>query len=64
MKLWQWLNGKKTQIGLWFYLAQDTIIPIWFENGVPPTLHKVLLTISAILIAVGVGHKGKKAGII
>ena len=59
--IWQWLNGRKTQIALWFYLGQDVLLPIWLPLGVPDWLNKLCLTISAILVFAGLGHKAIKA---
>jgi len=60
MKVWQWFSGKKTQIALWFYLIQDVILPIWYEDGVPEPVQKTCLTIAAVLGALGLGHKTVK----
>jgi len=60
-KWWDALNGHKTQIALAFYMFQDQIIPIWFSDGVPPTLEKILLSMAVGFATIGLGHAGVKA---
>ncbi len=42
-------------------MFKDTIIPIWFDNGTPAVLEKILVIFGVILSAFGLGHKGVKA---
>lgn len=57
---WTWLDGKKTLISEGLFLIHFTILPIWFEDGIPPTVEKILLTVACILGFLGVGHKAIK----
>jgi hypothetical protein len=55
------LDGKKTLISEGLFLFHYTILPIWFETDIPPTIEKVLLTVACVLGLFGIGHKAVKA---
>ena len=60
MKIWEWMDGKKTKLAAMFWLFQEVIVPIWFENGTPDLLGKILSTIAAILLSLGLTHAAVK----
>lgn len=60
-KLWEWFSGKKLAIAGLVFLIQQTILPIWFGENIPPVLDKVFLTLGALFGFLGVGHKAVKA---
>lgn len=53
--VWEWLSGRKTKIAALFFLFQQRIVPLWFEGDVPDTLAKTLMTITEILLFIGLG---------
>ena len=57
---WAWLDGKKTLISEGLFLIHFTILPIWFEAGIPPTVEKCMVTAACLLGFLGVGHKALK----
>ena len=61
--LWEFLDGKKTAIAGVYYLICTQLIPIWFTNGVPENVEKLIISIHIILLYLGIGHKAVKVGL-
>jgi hypothetical protein len=57
IKLWNAINGWKTVAAAIYWPVMEQIVPIWFPNGGPPLMHKILVTLGIILTMLGVGHK-------
>jgi hypothetical protein len=60
VKMWDFLNGKKLIIASLFWVAKDTIVPIWANDQTPQYVGKILTTIGILLTSVGLGHKLSK----
>ncbi len=60
MKLWKWLNGKKTVFAEFYWTVSAGVIMIWFPSGIPEPWNKVQLTAGLVFTALGLGHKGIK----
>ena len=63
MTLWKSIDGWKTAIAAVYWPLMEQILPLWFPNGEPADLHRVLVTIGIVLTMAGVGHKFYKANI-
>lgn len=59
--IWLWLSGKKTAIAATFWFVTQTILPIYFTDGVPDLLSKTILAIGSTLTFLGLGHKVVKS---
>lgn len=60
LKLWNWLDGKKTVIAEFYWFVSGTIIMIWFPDGLTGTPLKIQLSVGAFLTFLGLGHKALK----
>lgn len=54
------LNGWKTAIAAVYWPVIYQIAPIWYPDGIPATVNKVIMTIGILLTIFGVGHKWYK----
>ncbi len=59
MAIWDWLNGKKTNIGAGAtaLFALLTVVGV----KIPPQTQQTVLTVIGAVCALGIGHKAVKA---
>lgn len=57
IKVWNYIDGKKTSFAAAYWLLSSSIVPIWFPDGTPGVTGKVITTVGIILTSVGLGHK-------
>ena len=60
-RFWAWLSGKKTTIAAIYWSVVMPSLAIWYTDGVPPDVNKVVSIIGLMLTAAGLGHKLQKA---
>lgn len=61
-KIWNWLNGKKTNIGAFIFFFNSELIPIIFKSGNEPEWLNTILEISIkLFVYAGLLHKTGKA---
>lgn len=61
-EVWNWLDGKKTKLAALFFIVKEQVLPIWFPDGVPEDMERVLGTITVGLMFLGLGHGMVKGG--
>jgi hypothetical protein len=59
--LWDALSGWKSAIAAIYWPIVTQILPIWFPQGVPDNINKIIVTLGIMLTIAGVGHKAWKA---
>lgn len=61
IKLWNWLDGKKSKIALIYWSVVIPALPVIFDKGVPDNVSKVVTIIGLALSGLGLGHATIKA---
>jgi len=61
--LWAWLDGKKTNIAVIYWSVLMPSLAVWYPDGVPSDINKVVAIIGVMLSAAGLGHKIQKASV-
>jgi len=56
----QLLNGWKTAIAAVYWPVVYQIAPIWYPEGIPQDVNKVVMTVGILLTIAGVGHRWYK----
>lgn len=54
------INGWKTAAAALYWPVVTQILPLWFPDGVPPDVNRVIVTVGILLTTLGVGHKWYK----
>ena len=54
------IDGWKTAIAALYWPIATQALPIWYPDGVPPDVNKIMITVGIVLTSVGVGHKWHK----
>ena len=61
MRLWEWLDGKKTAIASIYWGAVMPSLLVIYPAGVPVLVNRWATVSGLFLSALGLGHKGYKA---
>lgn len=54
------INGWKTVVAAMYWPVATQILPLWFPDGVPDNMHRIVVTVGILLTTLGVGHKWYK----
>ena len=56
----QMVNGWKTAAAAIYWPVVYQILPLWYPDGLPTDVNRVVVTVGILLTVLGVGHKWYK----